>query len=204
MRSKLAGRRKSHLRGTRRHEERQEFARDVEKKKQILRRRRDDLESRRDSIKQLRGEVTRTQQETLEMRLATEELWVRLCGTMAPAALTQSLGQLRLKLADQNRLAQSEIAEQRAEQKRLSVQLAEQHKKLLAHRKELQTWATRRTAEVEQQAALLVVREQELDQQESEMRLAARRHNDERRSYQQEIRKLMRKLRETDAATVTA
>ena len=47
------------------------------------------------------------------MRWATEELGPRLCGTMAPAALTQSASELRVKLADQQRFALEELAESR-------------------------------------------------------------------------------------------
>ena len=53
---------------------------------------------------------------------------------MAPAALTQSLGQLRLKMADQNRLAQVEMSEQRAELQALAADLAAQRDKITAER----------------------------------------------------------------------
>lgn len=177
-------------------DERQQFARDVEKKKQALAHRRSDLDARRTAIQQLRDEVAHTQRETLELRLATEELWARLCGSMAPAALTQSLGQLRLKMAEQNRLAQADLAEQRQQLQALAKQLSEQHKKLAGRRKELQQWATGRTAEIEEQAATLAAREQELGRQQAEIERLKRRHEDERRSYQQEIRRLLRELRQ--------
>src|SRR5581483_8422106 len=65
--------------------------------RQELKRQADELASRQSTLERMRGEVARSQQEALEIRLATEELWARLCGTMAPAALTQSLAQIRLK-----------------------------------------------------------------------------------------------------------
>ena len=95
------------------------------------------------------------QSEGLEMRLATEELWSRLCGTMAPAALTQSLAQIRVQLADEQRLARRELAEQKAEVQALSARLAEQHNKLAQERDELQSWAAERQKELAKQAALL-------------------------------------------------
>lgn len=176
-------------------DERQQLAREVEKKKQALAHRRSDLDARRAAIKQLRDEVGHTQRETLELRLATEELWARLCGSMAPAALTQSLGQLRLKMAEQNRLAQGDLAEQRRELQGLAGKLTEQHNKLGGRRKELQQWHSQRMTEIEEQAATLAAREQELSRQQGEMQRLKRRHEEERRSYQQEIRRLLRELR---------
>ncbi len=163
-------------------------------------RRRDELDAHRTAIEQLRGEVSATQRETLELRLATEEIWARLCGTMAPAALTQSLGQLRLKLSDQNRLALAEIQEKRAEMQLFAATLSEQHDKLVAQRQQLQQWLTRRTAEIEQQAAVLVAREQQLDRQESDTQRLLAEHQEERRGHQQEIRRLLRQLRHSEPA----
>jgi len=175
--------------------ERRRAEAELEKKKTTLKRRGDDLDARRSALKQLRLEVTRTQRETLEMRLATEELWARLCGSMAPAALTQSLGQIRLKLADQNRLAQAELAEQKADLQALNSRLAEQHEKLSAQKHEVQDWLKRRQEEIEQQAAMLVSREQELDRQESQFKQLDQQWQKERLALQQEIRGLLRQVR---------
>ena len=180
------------------HEDRQDLTRNGERRRKLLERRRDDLEARRTALKQLRQEVARTQRETLEMRLVTEELWARLCGTMAPAALTQSLGQLRLKLADQNRLAQYELTERTKELQAWEARLNEQQQKVTVERGSVQDWVTCRTAEIEQQAAVLVAREQELDRQEMEMRKLRTQYHDERRAYMQEIRRLLRQSRETE------
>ena len=90
----------------------------------------DELAARQDALEQMRVDMSRSQQDVLEIRLATEELWARLCGTMAPAALTQSIAQVRLQLADQHRLVRAELAQQKQEIQALTAQLTEQHQKL--------------------------------------------------------------------------
>ena len=110
------------------------------------------------------------------MRLATEELWARLCGTMAPAALTQSLAQIRLQLADEQRLARQELAEQKAEVQALSARLAEQHDKLAQEREELQNWAVQRQKELAQQAALLVAGNERIEQRARDVQGSAGRN----------------------------
>lgn len=50
-----------------------------------LRRRRDDFDARETALRQLRADLLRAQQQTIEMRLAAEELWARLRGKAAAA-----------------------------------------------------------------------------------------------------------------------
>ncbi len=171
---------------------------ELEKKRQVLERRSDDLDARRTAIKQLRSEVKDIQRETLEMRLATEELWARLCGTMAPAALTQSLAQIRSRLAEQSRMDQVEIAEQKTELESIRLRIAQQHEKVERQQHELQDWARRREEEIERQAARLVAREQQLDTQETDFDRKLVEWQKERRGYQQEIRMLLRQLRKSE------
>jgi DNA repair exonuclease SbcCD ATPase subunit len=61
-----------------------------------LKRQSDEMAARQTVLERMRADLARSQQESLEIRLATEELWARLSGTKAPAALTQSLAQIRL------------------------------------------------------------------------------------------------------------
>jgi chromosome segregation ATPase len=173
---------------------------ELNEQKQALKRRGDEIDARRAAVRQLQEEVARTQRETLEMRLATEELWARLCGTMAPAALTRSLAEIRGQLADQNRLVLKDMAEQKAELTALAAQLDQRHSKLSGKRQELQTWLERRQREIEKQASVLVKREQELDKQEAHFKKRAREWEAERHDYQKEIRRLLRQLRRTEAA----
>ena len=57
---------------------------------------------------QLRTDLLRIQRETLEMRLVTEELWVRISSVAPAASLTQSLARLRAQLSENYRLQAAE------------------------------------------------------------------------------------------------
>jgi len=179
---------------------RREFTREVQRKRETLNHRRDELASQRQTLKQLRDEALRAQRESLELRLAGEELWSRLCGVMAPAAVAQSLGELRDQLADQQRLAEAELAEQRSEQQSLAARLAEQQEKLVRKRAEFQSWMARRVGELDERAQALAAREQRLATTDQDHRRLIFEHNEERRAYQQEVRRLLRELRRNETA----
>jgi chromosome segregation ATPase len=185
-------------------DDRDKFDREVAKKKQVLRQRREDLDRRRDAIKRLREEVADAQRETLEMRLATEELWARMSGTTPTAVITQSLAELRRKLAVQHQRARAELVEQRNELTGLATRLGEEREKLIRQRCEMQDWFNNRSSELAEQTAALVAREQQLDQQDTAMQRTKYEHNEERRAYQRELRKLLTQLRELEGRAAAA
>jgi hypothetical protein len=154
----------------------------------------DELTARQEALERMRAEVARSQQEVLEMRLATEELWARLCGTMAPAALTQSLAQLRVRLADEHRLAREELARQKAEVQSIGGQVAERHARLVSERDELQNWFNRRQEEIEKQAAAIVRAQRKVDGQEAKLKEANADWIRERFDLHAELRRLLVEL----------
>ncbi len=158
---------------------------------QDLKRQEQELAARHAALERMRADVGKAQQEALEVRLATEELWARLCGTMAPAALAQSLTQTRLKLAEELRLQKSELAAQRDEIKTLAARVGETYQKLAAEREETQAWTNARRREIEQQAALLAKREEQLHHERAELRQQAAAWQIERFGLEQEIRRLL-------------
>jgi DNA repair exonuclease SbcCD ATPase subunit len=95
-------------------EERQRASTEHEHARRELARQCDEVAARHAALEKLRADVFKWQQEALETRLATEELWSRLCGSMAPAALARSLAQIRLRLAENGSLARAELAQQKA------------------------------------------------------------------------------------------
>jgi DNA repair exonuclease SbcCD ATPase subunit len=135
---------------------------ELERKRQAIQRRADHVDHCRASLVQLRDELTHMHRETLEIRLATEELWVQLSGAAPPAALTRSLGRIRTKLAEQYRQANAELAEQRKELEAIRCQLLQQHEALAAEKRRFDRWAADRQEEFEQQASRLIAREQQL------------------------------------------
>ena len=173
---------------------------ELDKKRQSLERRGEHVDHCRAALQELRAELERMHRETLEIRLATEELWVQLSGAAPPAVLTRSLGQIRARLADHYRLAGSELDEQKEELQTIRCELAEQHEKLLQQKQQIEEWSGRRQEEIQQQAARLVAREQELEHQQSQFEESAQQWHAERLDYEQEIRRLRQQPRAPEAA----
>ena len=57
----------------------------IARKSEQLQRKSESLDRRQAAMDQLQADVTRMHRESLELRLATEELWVRLSGKAPPA-----------------------------------------------------------------------------------------------------------------------
>jgi DNA repair exonuclease SbcCD ATPase subunit len=168
---------------------------ELARQRESLQRRTEHLDSREAALEQLRAEVNRGQRETLETRLATEELWAQMAGPLAPASLARSLAQVRAKLAEHYRFTDRELAERRSELESLRRALDEKHTQLQQRWHELEDWAERQRHDVEEQASRLVAREQELDQQQSYFAEMELRWQSERTGYRQDIRQLLGKLR---------
>jgi hypothetical protein len=149
------------------------------------------LEARRSELEQIKERVRESERETLEMRLATEELFGQLAAAVPPALLTRSLGRVRQRLADQLRLANTELADQKQELELLRVRLRDHHDQLARRRQELNEWFERRQSELQQQAEALALREEELRRQEEQCQQAQNRWCEERLGYRQQIRELL-------------
>jgi len=185
-------------------EEQRRVTGELEKQRQAVQRRSEHVDRCQESLEQLRGELSRMHRETLEIRLATEELWVQLSGAAPPAALTRSLGRIRSKLADHYRLTGAELQQQKDELETIRGQLAEQHEKLVRQKHEFQQWVAKRQEETDGQAARLIAREEQLRQKEVELTEQAHRWQAERLQYREEIRRLRSRLSAPDEAVVLA
>lgn len=172
---------------------------ELEGKRQSLERRSEHVDECQAALEQLRSELGVMHRETLEIRLATEELWVQLSGSDPPAAMTRSLEKVRAKLADHYRTANAELAERGKELRTLRNQLADEHQKLLGKKEEFEQWAARRQQEIEQQAQRLIAQEEEQERQETVFNDLAQRWQTDQLRYQQEIRRLKARLSEMDA-----
>jgi hypothetical protein len=69
-------------------EERRAISEKLTRQRARLRRRREDFDARETALRQMRADLLRSQQQTLEMRLAAEELWARLRAKGAAANAT--------------------------------------------------------------------------------------------------------------------
>jgi hypothetical protein len=72
--------------------------------------------------------------------------------------------------------------------------------KLRQQRQEIQDWANRRFQDIEEQAARLVAREQQLDGQEQEFKTASLSWQRDREQLQNQIRRLSVQVQRTAAA----
>ena len=177
---------------------------DLNKKLQTLSQRGEHLERRTAAVDQLRAEVLRAQRETLELRLATDEIWAQLSGSVPPPILTQSLARIRAKLAEQYQLERAELADQQKQLEALAVRLEAQHDKLHHQKQALEQWIADRRSEIEGQASRLVAQEMELARRQCELEEMNERQQSERRLYEGEIRRLLGELRSGGMAAAAA
>lgn len=168
---------------------------DLDKKLRAIADRSGHLERRSAAVDQLRAEVLRAQRETLELRLATDEIWAQLAGSVPPPVLTQSLARIRGKLAEQYQLERAELADQQKQLEALAVRLEAQHDKLQNQKQALERWVTDRRNEIEGQASRLVTQELEIARRQAELEEINERQESERRLYEGEIRRLLGELR---------
>jgi DNA repair exonuclease SbcCD ATPase subunit len=113
----------------------------LESQRQAVERRSEHVDQRQKALEQLRTEVSRVHRETLEIRLATEELWAQLSGVARDAKLTAMLGKIRARLADDYRLAGQDLDKQREELEGIRGELIEQQQTLLQQKRQLDQWA---------------------------------------------------------------
>ena len=170
---------------------------ELEAKRKQLALRGAELDRAQTALRHLRAELSEMHRETLELRLATEELWMQLSGTIPPATLTRSLSRIRGSLAETYRAENAELARRKLELRSIGSELAEDHKCLQHQKGELDTWIIRREREIEQQAQRLVARERELHDQETGFEEKAHGWAIARLEYQKEIRHLRDQLEET-------
>jgi hypothetical protein len=149
--------------------ERRRVMDELEKQRRTVQRRGEHVDRCRVSMEQLREELGRLHRETLEIRLATEELWVQLSGAAPPASLIQSLGRIRSKLADHYRLANVELHGEKEKLQKIHDQLLVQHESLVQQKRQFEQWAAARQDELEKQTSRLVAREQQVERREAEL-----------------------------------
>jgi DNA repair exonuclease SbcCD ATPase subunit len=186
---RLAAAEQSASLGQRLADEHAEALAEMDQKRQAVERRAEHVEQSRAALRQLRDELGRMHRETLEIRLATEELWAQLSGAAPPAALVRSLGQIRSKLAQQYAQAGAELSQQKRELEAIRGQLAVGHEKLIEHKRQFDQWTAGRQQDTQQQATRLIAREQHLHQEEVRLREQFVQWQAERRKYRRQLRR---------------
>ncbi|MEM9659744.1 MAG: hypothetical protein AAF961_15390, partial [Planctomycetota bacterium] len=168
---------------------------EIDQRARQLDRREAELDKRKTALEELAEQLSATQRETLEMRLATEETWLQLQGAIAPATLSRSIAQRRQRLSDHFRLAASDVNVRRKELEEVRGDLAGQLAEIDHRREEVDRWIEIRQEDLERQAARLVARERELDQQHRHFESERRSWDSERGEYQRQIQQLLSDLR---------
>lgn len=158
------------------------------------------LDARGESLEQLQRDLAAGQRETLELRVAVQELWLQLSGRMAPASMMQAIAESRAKLAANYRSVGGEFEAAEKRLRHAAEQLAKQVSDAKEQRRQFQTWADERQAAIERQAARLVAREQELDAQDQSFREQERAWHEQKQAFRREIRRLLGELRECERA----
>lgn len=168
----------------------------LETQRQELRKRELKLQRQQINTEQMHDEVTELHREALEMRLATEQVWLDIAEEFPTEDHVQRLEAIREKLADHYRMANDTLASRKDELHQRRAELCEQEQRLRQQRRDVQLWADRRYDEIESRVAKISVRERELDQQESEFHRQAMQWQKQRQEYRQQIESLSWKLHE--------
>jgi chromosome segregation ATPase len=169
--------------------DRDRLAAEMDQHRRAIAYRSEQLDRSRAALEQLRNELGQIHRETLEIRLATEELWGQVCGVAAPAAVTQSLSRIRAKLAEHYRMANADLQQHREEIERLRADLAQQHEQIVRRKQQVDQWATCCREEAQEQAARLAAQADDLARRETELRQQSHLWQVERLRLQQEIRR---------------
>ncbi len=101
--------------------------------------------------------------------------------------MTHSLGRIRNQLADQYRLENAELHKQKKELEGIHGQLVEQYEKLVEKKRQIDSWTQLRQGELQQQASMLITREQVLWDQQARYEEQSRLWQLERLEYEREI-----------------
>ena len=184
--------------------EHQQAMADLAQKRQAVQRRADHVDHCRAALKQLRAELGRMHRETLEIRLATEEIWVQLSGARRrPRLPNRSAASAPSWPSSIARPVRSWPSRDK-ELETIRSQLAQQHEALVEQKRRFEQWAAGRQEECQQQASRLVAREQQLHRAGGSTSRAIAAWQVERMKYQQELRRLRAKLAAHEEAAVPA
>ncbi len=159
----------------------------------------EDLKRREAVAKKLHEQLTTIQRDTLEMRLAVEELWSKISSQTPPAKVTQDPRPDPARLAEVHRAERDELGRRRAELEEISTRLDQEQARLQRRHAELERWLAAKNTQIEADADHLMAREKELDQQQTGLAHVERAWAQRDAQRRGEIRRLLALLRQSDA-----
>ena len=175
---------------------------DLEEKRQAVQRRADHVDQSFAALKDFAPNWDACIVKRWKSAWQPRKLWVQLSAPRRRPALTQSLGRIRTKLAEQYHHANTELAEQKKQLEAIRSQLLEQHETVVGQKRRFEQWATGCQEECQRAASRLVARERQLHQEEVQLSEQSQQWQTERIGYQQEIRRLRTALAEREAAAL--
>ena len=158
-----------------------------------------DLEKRERHLQSLHDQITELHRESLELRVATEQVWTDFRGHMPDEELAKSLAQHRAKLTDHYKLANDELCRRREVLHQLQQHLGRQGEQLRRERLDMQMWIDRQRNEVDAKSASITVREFEFERREAELQRQSITWQKQREDYRHEIEQLGRRIRYASA-----
>jgi hypothetical protein len=171
--------------------QRQRDLAELEQKGEVLRRQAEQVERSQLALQQMREDLSSVHRETLQTRLATEELWAQLTqGSGSSGGPAGALAEVRAKLAEEYRQLNADLAQQKQGLLALRSQLAEQYQGLIRQRQEFQRWAAQRQEAIDRLSEEQAARQEQQDQRESELSASLLRWQRERLEHHQQATRL--------------
>jgi hypothetical protein len=178
--------------------EQREAMAELQKKRDGLARRSRYVDNCHAKLVQLRSELGEMHRETLDVRLAIEELWVQLSGTTPPGTLAESLAEMRNRLSQHYRESAADLERQKSELETARTEMAEQLDAVMKRKHEIDDWARRQEGELRQQAKRLRDREADIQRREADLSDATHLRESERLAFEAEIHHLKRRVAEIE------
>ena len=152
------------------------------------------LEQMRLALDRSREELGKMHRETLEVRLATEELWLRLAGDTGSEDLKKSVGKIQARLASEYQSAVARLEVQKQELKQSQDDQREQQEKLLVRKAQMDQLVARAESAMTERERDIKTREEELDCRQERIEEQMRRIQQERAEMEHEVRILQTQI----------
>lgn len=166
---------------------------ELAKQQKLLEERSAKLDRRADALEQMRDQLLSLQRETLENRLALEELQSREQPAPTPAQ-RHTLAQIRNDLAEVYRQQQRDLAAREERIAALATHVAEQHRNWSDRSEQLERWTKANEVQLQQQVGQLASRERELAEAGAQLDAQRRLWQNERAEFISEHTRLLEEV----------
>ncbi len=162
------------------------------------------LAERERELRKRINEISAAREETLEIRLATEELWRQLCDALPPEAVNRSVARIRERLSDHYRLVREDLNGYRAQLEQLRTDLDERLERWSHRKAELADWAERQMREIDNYHSAVSERAAAVDQRQSELTFLQAAWRQDRQELEKRVARLQQRLEQAGKATPPA